>query len=62
MGIIYCIGENLEAREAEKTLEVLGSQLSTLAEALQGVWSDVIIAYEPLWAYGTGKISSADQT
>ena len=63
MGIIYCVGENLEQREAEQTSEIIYSQLESVKESLdQTDWKNVILAYEPIWALNTGKIASADQT
>lgn len=63
MGLIYCVGENLEQRENEESSEVIFSQLASIKEKLDETeWRKVIIAYEPIWALNTGKISSADQT
>ncbi len=59
---ILCIGETLDDRESGKTSQVLQAQLKN---ALQGVEAgsikDVIVAYEPVWAIGTGKTATLDQ-
>ncbi len=53
---VLCIGETLEDREAEKTFDVVGGQLHKVVHlcGLEGV-AKGIIAYEPVWAIGTGK-------
>ena len=60
--VILCVGEVLEEREQGVTFEVVGMQTKI---ALQGVSEEelknVIIAYEPVWAIGTGKTATADQ-
>jgi len=60
--IIFCVGETLQEREANKTLDVINGQIENglkgfTAEQLKGL----IIAYEPVWAIGTGKTATPDQ-
>ena len=57
--VILCIGESLEEREANKTFEILDTQLSGSLKDLP--LDGVTIAYEPIWAIGTGKTATKEQ-
>ena len=59
MNAIVCIGESLEERESGKTNKVLKTQLDAIKNDITDV-SKIVIAYEPVWAIGTGKTATPE--
>ncbi len=56
---VFCIGETLEERKSGKTFDVLGRQLKEGLRSIECI-SDLIIAYEPVWAIGTGETATPE--
>jgi triosephosphate isomerase len=58
---IVCVGETLAEREAGKTEEVVKRQLAAVIHTNGHCISEVVVAYEPVWAIGTGKTATPEQ-
>lgn len=58
---ILCVGESLEQRVAGETLNVVGRQLQAVLQTVNQPLDEIVVAYEPVWAIGTGETATPEQ-
>tara|TARA_B100000780_G_scaffold56753_1_gene35979 strand:+ start:8565 stop:9317 length:753 start_codon:yes stop_codon:yes gene_type:complete len=62
MDVIFCFGEELKDRKSNSHFDVVKSQLeNTVMKLESNSWKNIVLAYEPVWAIGTGETASAEQ-
>lgn len=59
--VILCVGEKAEERDRGDTMDVCGRQLKAVKDVIGDDWKSIVIAYEPIWAIGTGNVATPQQ-